>query len=177
MKALKELEQLVHNRKLKDNPRMPEHAVPKTKFRDTNTNGLTQAILACFKVHDMFATRIDSKGTFNQKLKRFIPSNQKKGLPDVFAQAPGLPPIWIEVKCQATNDRLKPHQEQTIEELRKSGAIVYVAGNFQDFYEWFKSKILKGVVTGQDSIKSQEPDGLGKRVAGDHIFNHMNTKL
>lgn len=144
--ALKELEQMVHERKRRENPKMPEYAIPRTAFRDTNTNGLTQAILACFKVHDIFATRIDSKGTYNQALKRFIPSNQKKGLPDIFAQTPGLPPLWVEVKCEATGDRLKPHQVDMIAELQRSGAIVFVAGNFEDFYEWFKCKILKTVV-------------------------------
>ncbi len=140
--ALKELAELVHRKKQKQHPGMPEHAIPKTTFRDTNTNGLTQAILATFKVHDIFATRIDSKGTYNQALKRFIPSNQKRGLPDLFAQVPGLPPIWVEVKCDATRDRLRPHQEETIEQLRKSGAIVFIAGNYDDFYQWFKQEII-----------------------------------
>lgn len=147
MNALKELEGLVHQRKLKDYPGMPQHAVPKTKFRDTNTNGLTQAILAYFKAHDIFATRIDSKGTYNQKLKRFIPSNQKKGLPDIFAQVAGLPPIWVEVKCAATGDRLRPHQEETIDQLRRSGAIVFIATDFESFYEWFQNEIVNKQLT------------------------------
>jgi hypothetical protein len=126
---------------------VPEHAIPKSKFSDSNTAGLTQAIICCFKLHGFFVTRIDSKGTWNQGLQRFIPSNQKKGLPDIFAQGitkdgRALPPIWIEVKCAGTKDRLKPHQKQTIEQLKKSGAIVYVATDYQSFYEWFKTELL-----------------------------------
>lgn len=145
--ALKELERLAYQKKREQHPTMPEHAIPKTKYTDQTTNGLTLAVVDCFKLHGLFATRIDSKGTWNQGLKRFIPSTQKKGLPDVFAQAPGLPPIWVEVKCEATGDRLKPHQAEVIEQLRKSGAIVNIAGNFEDFYWWFKRAVIKAEAT------------------------------
>lgn len=149
--ALKELQKLADQKKREKHPTMPEHAIPKTKYTDQTTNGLTLAVVDCFKLHGLFATRIDSKGTYNQGLKRFIPSTQKKGLPDVFAQAAGLPPLWIEIKCEQTNDRIKPHQEETIRELRESGAVVYVAGNFEDFYDWFNSTVLKRDLT--DTLK------------------------
>lgn len=141
MKALQILQQLAHRKKVDLHPLIPLHALP--KFTDQNTNGLTTAVIECFRLHGFFATRIDSKGTYNQALKRFIPSNQKKGLPDVFAQAPGLPPIWVMVKCEATKDRLKPHQVEVIEQLRRSGALVFVATDFEDFYQWFKQTIIK----------------------------------
>ncbi len=118
---------------------MPEHAIPRTRFSDSDTNSLTRAILATFKLHAIFATRIDSKGTYNAHLKRFIPSNQKKGLPDILA-LPGGKATWIEVKCKATNDRLKPHQRERIEELRATGATVFIAEDFESFYEWFRNE-------------------------------------
>ncbi len=116
---------------------MPEYAIPRTRFSDKDTNSLTRAILATFKLHGIFASRIDSKGTFRQDLKRFIPTTQKRGLPDIFCQPSGLPSCWIEVKCKATNDRLKPHQVKIIEQLRNAGAIVFIAEDYQSFYEWF----------------------------------------
>lgn len=140
--ALKELEKLAMDRKRREFPTLPVHALLKPKYSDQNTNALTRAVIETFRHHGFFATRIDSKGTYNQALGRFIPSNQKKGLPDVFAQVPGLPPIWVEVKCKATNDRLRPHQIDTIKQLKDSGAIVTIAEEYQSFSEWFKSQIL-----------------------------------
>lgn len=124
-------------------PNVKEACLPVTKYSGKDTNSLTKAVIDCFKLHGFFATRIDSKGTYNVALKRFIPSNQKKGLPDVFAQAPCLPPIWVEVKCHVTRDTLKPHQKEVIEQLRNSGAIVYIATDFESFYQWFKKEIIK----------------------------------
>jgi hypothetical protein len=141
--GLKELERLAMVEQRKKYPTVPEHCRPKAKFTDQNTNGLTMAVITTFQLHGFFATRIDSKGTYNQALKRFIPSNQKKGLPDVFAQGQGFAPIWVEVKCKATRDRLKPHQKEVIDSLRNSGAIVFIAEDYQSFYEWFKSEILQ----------------------------------
>ena len=129
---------MAERKKREQYPDVPDHAIPKAKYTDQNTNGLTTCVIDCFRLHGFFATRIDSKGTYNQALGRFIPSRQKKGLPDVFAQVPGLPPIWVEVKCEATGDRLRPHQEHTIDELRRSGAKVFIAEDFEGFYEWFK---------------------------------------
>jgi hypothetical protein len=123
-------------------PSVPDHCRPVIKYTDTNTNGLTKAVIDTFILSGMFASRIDSKGTYSQALKRFIPSNQKRGLPDVFAQAAGLPPLWIEIKCAATKDRLKPHQVEVIEQLRKSGAIVFIATEYQSFYEWFNNEVI-----------------------------------
>jgi hypothetical protein len=140
--ALKELERLAWEQKRKQRPTVPLHALPKEKFTDQNTNGLTLAVIKTFQLHGFFATRIDSKGTYNQALRRFIPSNQKKGLPDVFAQGQGLPPIWVEVKCAATKDRLKPHQKEVIESLQASWAVVFIAEDYESFYQWFKSEVI-----------------------------------
>lgn len=140
--ALRELESMVQEQKRKQYPNVQEHCLPKSKFSDKNTNALTQAIIKSFELHGFFVTRIDSKGTYNQSLKRFIPSNQKKGLPDIMAQAAGYPTIWIEVKCAATKDRLKPHQEAVIEQLRQSGAIVFIATDYESFYQWFKTELI-----------------------------------
>lgn len=137
---------MANERKRILHPTIPEHCLPRIKFTDQNTNGLTQAVIECFRLHGFFATRIDSKGTYNQALKRFIPSNQKRGLPDVFGQAPGLPPIWVEVKCEATRDRLKPHQVECIDQLRKSGGLVIIAKDFESFYQWFKAEILNQTI-------------------------------
>ncbi len=140
--GLKWLAELAMERKKVQYPNVPLSAIPKTKYSDQDTNSLTIAVVDTFRLNGMFATRIDSKGTFNQALNRFIPSTQKKGLPDVFAQAAGLPPIWVEVKCEATKDRLKPHQVEVIEQLRNTGAIVFIAKEYEGFYHWFKSEVM-----------------------------------
>lgn len=140
--GLKELERLAMEAKRKRYPSVPEASLSKVKYSDKDTNSLTLAVVDCFRLHGMFATRIDSKGTYNQALQRFIPSNQKRGLPDCFAQAPGLPPIWVEVKCEATKDRLKPHQIECIEALQRTGALVTIAKDYDSFYQWFKQEVM-----------------------------------
>lgn len=123
-------------------PNVAEHCRVKAKYSDQDTNSLTKAVIDTFTLSGFFATRIDSKGTYNQQLQRFIPSNQKKGLPDVFAQVPGFPPIWVEVKCEATRDKLKPHQIEVHDQLRKTGAIVNVAKDYDSFFNWFIREIV-----------------------------------
>lgn len=140
MNALKILQELDYQTKRSLYRNVPEHGIARTSFSDKDTNSLTRAILKTFELHGIFATRIDSKGTYNAHLKRFIPSNQKKGLPDILS-LPGGKSVWIEVKCKHTGDKLRPHQRERIEELRATGATVFLAEDFQSFYEWFLTHI------------------------------------
>lgn len=138
--ALRILEALVDNENRKKYPSIPQHARKRAKFNDQSTNALTTAILEAFKVHGVFATRLDSKGTYSAALGRFIPSRQRKGLPDVSAILGGRS-IYVEVKCAATRDRIRPEQETTIADLRRSGADVYIAEDFEGFWGWLMGKL------------------------------------
>jgi len=140
--ALRILEGLVEAQNRKRYPMIPEHARPRVRFNDQTTNDLTSAILEAFKVHGIFATRLDSKGTYNAGLGRFIPSRQRKGMPDVSALLAGRS-LYVEVKCKATKDKIRPDQEATIAELRRSGARVCIAEDFQEFWEWLMAELLE----------------------------------
>ncbi|MFD1141845.1 VRR-NUC domain-containing protein [Larkinella insperata] len=107
--------------------------VPKTKFSDKTANDLTQAAIRSIQLlfEDSFATRLSSTGTYRQDVGRFVPSQQRKGLPDIFGVVEGLA-VFIEIKMPG--DRLSADQVQTITELRAAGAWVLIASNYEDVY-------------------------------------------
>ena len=143
MNALRLLERLTDARNDKKYPSIPGYGRKRSRFNDQTSNDLTQAILAAFKVHGIFATRLDSKGTYNAALGKFIPSRQRKGMPDISALLHNGKAVFVEVKCKATRDRLRPDQETTIAELKKNGAHVFIAQDFQSFWEWLTDLIVR----------------------------------
>lgn len=136
MTGLQHLAALDLETKRQRHPNMPAYAVPASKFSDKTANDLTRAIVRLFQVHGHFATRLQSTGTFRDDLKMYVPSQQRKGLPDVFAVVGGRA-VFVEIK--AGKDRLSDDQKKAISLLTMAGAAVYVATTFQDFYDWFLS--------------------------------------
>jgi VRR-NUC domain len=127
--ALRQLEKLADARKRERYPNVPEHGLVKARYSDKTANDLTRAIVDCFTLSGHFATRLQSTGTYREDLKRYVPSQQRRGLPDVFAV------VHVEVKIG--RDRLSSEQQQAIEELQAAGAAVFIAPDFQTFYQWF----------------------------------------
>jgi len=109
---------------------MPEYARFKENYRDDSANGLTKCIVTWFKINGHFATRITSTGTYRPELKKFIPSTQRKGTPDITAIVNGLA-VWIEVKIG--HDRMSEDQIQVKAEMEQSGAKYIIARSFTQF--------------------------------------------
>ena len=97
-------------------------------------NDLTRQIVQFLKQQGAFATRLQSIGTYRADLQKFVPSQQRAGMPDVFAVFESRV-VLIEIKT--ANDRLSDDQKQTIADLTKAGAWVFVAHDFDSFKEWF----------------------------------------
>lgn len=150
--ALRILEGLVDEQNRLKYPAIPAHARTRAKFNDQSTNALTSAILEAFKIHGIFATRLDSKGTYNVALGRFIPSQQRRGMPDISAILGGHA-VYVEVKCLATRDRIRPEQEATIAELRRNGAKVFIAEDFEGFWTWLMAELKE---THRDGFESHQ---------------------
>lgn len=136
MTGLQQLAALDSETKRRNHPNMPAYAVPPSKFSDKTANDLTRAVVRWFGLHGHFATRLQSTGTYRDDLSRYVPSQQRKGLPDVFAVVDGRA-VFVEIKVG--KDRLSDDQKEAIALLRAAGAAVYVAATFQGFYEWFPS--------------------------------------
>ncbi len=111
----------------------------KCKYSDKDANSLTTAIVDYINLTGNFATRLQSTGTFRADLQKFVPSQQRSGLPDVMAVIDGQA-LYVEVKFG--KDRLSDDQKEAIAALQKAGASVYIAQNFQSFFDWFAERFL-----------------------------------
>lgn len=115
--------------------RKPRSKKPKPE----TANQLTRRIVSHVQANGGFATRLQSTGTYRDDLKKYVPSQQVSGMPDVFAVVEGRA-VFIEVK--AGKDHLSDVQKQTIADLEPAGAWVYVAHTFDGFQEWFPAHFL-----------------------------------
>ena len=134
--AVTHLCQLADQRKAAKHPTLPAHARVKAKYSDKSANELTRCIVDYLTLSGHFATRLQSTGTYRADLQRFIPSQQRAGLPDVFAVVNGHA-VHIEIKVG--KDRLSEDQKQAISDLKQAGASVFIAQDFQTFYDWFNA--------------------------------------
>ena len=128
--ALKELCQLADRRKAERSP----NYITRSKCSDKDANGLTRCIVDYLNLSGHFATRLQSTGTYRADLQKFVPSTQRAGLPDLFAVVGGRA-VFCEMKIGT--DRLSDVQKETIADLEKAGAVIYIAHTFQGFYDWF----------------------------------------
>lgn len=99
-----------------------------------SANALTKRIVEHIRNRGHFATRLQSTGTYREDLKKFVPSQQRVGLPDVMAVIASQA-AFIEIKVG--RDRLSVDQKNAIDELEKAGAVVFVAHDFDSFVTWF----------------------------------------
>ena len=128
--AILELERLANEQARRDHPEMdPRFLAPRT-FRDDDANSLTGCIVKYITLQGGFASRVNNQGTYNQRLKKYIPSTSRKGLADVLATYHG-DSLMVEVKYGA--DKLSEHQKKIRYEQEKSGGYYYVARNFSEF--------------------------------------------
>lgn len=135
--ALRQLEMLVDAAKAARHPTLPPHARVKAKYSDGSANDLTRAVVDFLTYSGHFATRLQSIGTYREDIKKFVGSQQRRGLPDVFAVVHGRA-VFVEVKYG--KDRLSDDQKEAIGELERAGAKVYTAKDFQGFFDWFNAQ-------------------------------------
>jgi hypothetical protein len=76
--SIKELERLHYAEKQAKHPDIKPSYLPKTAFRDDNANGLTKCIVAWLQLHGYFAGRVNTTGTYNHKLRKYIHSGAVK---------------------------------------------------------------------------------------------------
>ena len=138
--SLKHLCQLADERKAAKHPTLPAHARVKAKYSDKSANELTRCIVDYLTLSGHFATRLQSTGTYRADLQRFVPSQQRAGLPDIYSCVDGGHAVHIEIKVG--KDRLSEDQKQTISDLQQAGASVFITGDFQTFYDWFTTEFL-----------------------------------
>ena len=130
--AVKELERMADAEARRLHPTMP-HPAPR-KYRDDTANDLTKCIVKYITLKGGFASRVNTTGIYDKKLRKYRRGTQKRGLADVIATYKGLS-LHIEVKHG--RDRLSNAQKKIQDEITRSGGQYYVAQNFTEFKEWF----------------------------------------
>jgi hypothetical protein len=133
-------------------PNVPDKSrvYPTCLNRAKQTNGLTQCIILYLKLKGWASERVSSSGryidstkivtdTIGRKRKigsgKYIPGTSKKGTADISASINGMS-VKIEVKNEATKDRVSPDQVHYKNEVEISGAIYYIARNLDDTVRW-----------------------------------------
>lgn len=118
-------------------------AAAKKGKKKSSTNALTDFIINSFQAlpyGDAF--RVNTQGTFDPRKKRYIYSNSTKGFSDVQALYKGIA-IYIEVKNEATKDRLSENQKKFRYRVNKAGALYFIAKNQDQFFKWFEAELSK----------------------------------
>ena len=132
--SVKLLEVMAMDEARRKYPKHPEGVLAPRKFRDDSANGLTGCIVKYITLKGGFASRINNQGTFNTKLRNYIPGTSRKGLADVMATFRGLS-LHIEVK--AGKDRQSKAQKLIESEVKSSGGLYYIVHDFTEFKQWF----------------------------------------
>jgi len=136
--AVKHLEQLLYEDDCRRHPSMkPEH-MARRKHRDDTANGLTACVVAYAKLNGCFASRLNTTGVYDTKLRKFRHTTQRRGLPDVLITGPDGISIFAEIKVR--KDRMSEHQERIREEQQQAGGIYLTINSFTQFYDWFNDK-------------------------------------
>lgn len=148
MTALQLLQKLDFQHKRKQYPNLPDHAIPRGKFSDKTSNGLTGCILRWLALHGHYATRVtttgrqlkgasvvDAIGRTRVMQGSWIPGTTRSGTSDIHASINGRHSS-IEVKIG--RDKMSDAQERTRGEVEKSGGLYFIAKDFESFMLWYK---------------------------------------
>lgn len=110
------------------------------KAKQSPTNALTDAVIKYIQLRGGQARRINTTGTYDEKLKRYRRSGTKKGTGDISACWRGLN-IWVEVKYG--KDKLSDAQIKFGKEVEESGGFYFVAKSIEQFKMEFERYVVK----------------------------------
>lgn len=118
--------------KKKKYPNVPAFALVKDKAPKVNTtNGLTQAIIDYVNANNGYGFRVNSQGTYNEALGKYIFSGSTKGVSDVLACVNGKL-ICIEVK-RSKGDTQREKQKLFQDRIEAAGGKYFIAKSFEGF--------------------------------------------
>ncbi len=133
--GLKKLVELSASYK-KEKYNVPGFAIPKTKYSDKTSNGLTKAVIDYLTLKGHYAVRINTQGNYSLKLKKFIRSGSTPGTPDVVGSLSDGRYIGVEIKIG--RDKLSPAQIAMQQRIKNANGIYFVAKDFQSFYDFME---------------------------------------
>lgn len=150
--GLKELNKLTIERFELLYPAVPKYALPKPKYTDKTSNGLTKCVIDFINLNGYQAERINSMGRQIDERKtikdvlgnertlgalKWIKGSSQVGTADISATIKGRS-VKIEVKCMATNDNYQSSGQIDYQlKIERAGGVYVIARTFEDFYNWF----------------------------------------
>ncbi|WP_194767856.1 hypothetical protein [Tamlana sp. I1] len=150
--ALEALKALKYANLKVNHPLMPEHAIPRPKYTDRNSNGLTRCVIDWIKLNGFQAERINSMGRMIDNRETIIDSIGRSrnigsvtwtkgtgqvGTADISATIKGRS-VKIEIKCKATGDnKQSPEQKEYQKSVEAAGGVYLIVRTFQSFFDWY----------------------------------------
>lgn len=117
---------------------MPVKFIPPAKFKVSDANGLTKAIVAFIRLTGDYADRINNTGIYDVKAGKFRKSNTRKGIADIMASKRITHEgrtfaVTVAIEVKVGKDRLSEHQERMRDEIQKKGGVYIVARDWEGF--------------------------------------------
>lgn len=120
--------------------KLPEHAVPKSRFRDDSESELKKCIRAYCKMNGWLFTSYDAKGFYNPRTKRWQRSKNDTGRGDGIIEIPieinGMrlsKTVWVDIKIG--RDYQKKHQRIFQHQAERANASYIMPKSFDHFIE------------------------------------------
>jgi len=110
----------------------------KPNFRDDSANELTKIVCAWLKLNGYFAARVNTTGTFNAKLGKFIKSGSSNGMADVTSV---INSKHVSIEIKAGRDKPRPEQLKVQGQVQNAGGAYIFIHSFDDFLEQIKNFI------------------------------------
>jgi len=155
-KPIKELVDLAFKDLKKQNPCFPKFAIPKPKYTDKTSNGLTKCVIDWINLNGYQAERVNSTGSMldNRKTSinvlghaiiigstKWIKGTSRTGTADISAVIKGRS-IKIEIKCFATGDHKQSLGQIAYQkDIEQAGGVYLIVRTFADFYNWFNETV------------------------------------
>jgi hypothetical protein len=151
--ALNHLRKLALEDEQRKHPNVPEYALPKPKYSDKTSNGLTKCIIDFLKLSGWQAERIavtgrmiDDRHSYTDVIgntktigsTRWIKSSMQVGTADISATVKGRS-VKIEVKVG--RDRQRPKQIEYQKQVEAAGGIYLLVKSFDQFYSWYVKNV------------------------------------
>ncbi len=111
-------------------PLIPEYAIPKVKNKKSPTNALTADIKQYVKSIGGHAIRINSMGTYNEKLGKYIKSGSDNGVSDLLICIKGK---MICTELKLGRDKMRPEQILFQKQIETAGGRYLITSSLESF--------------------------------------------
>lgn len=151
--TLAKLSELAEERLKEQYSSIPDYAIPKKKYTDKTSNGLTKCVVDFVNFNNYQAERINSTGRQINTRKRinyglggsgtvrgakWIKSSSQNGTADISATIKGRS-VKIEIKCKATGDKYQSQAQKDYQtKVQQAGGVYIIVRTFEGFYNWYQ---------------------------------------